>query len=165
LNPTVKLTIKQKKLFKASFFASSAQYNRKLKVANLLLNYVNNNKANNSYKFNNSSILIDKMLGLQNVPFTNNMSVVPGAHKIQKIQTIQKYNFSMYKVLASWASKRMGAGPLMPSFNFQKRIVKALSNQTCSSTSSTFSNLISELEASYNNNYLKTFSIFRGSLN
>lgn len=159
--------MKQKKLFKASFFVSSAQYNRKLKVANLLLSYARNKQLNNSYKFNNSSILIDKMLGLQNVPFTNNMSVVPGAHKIQKIQTIEKYNFSMYKVLVSWASKRTNIGPIIPSFSFHKRIVKALNNQTCSSTSCTYSNLISELEASYNSNYLKTFSIFhnRGSFN
>jgi len=49
-----------------------------------------NNHRENNFIYN---------LGLQYVPFTNNISLVPGAHKIQKIQNLERFQFSMYKVL------------------------------------------------------------------
>lgn len=139
MNPTFTLTQKQKKLLKTSSFdLSNRRYNRKLKGRNLL----------QVIQTNNQRSLISK-LGLQQIPFMNNMSLVPGAHKVQKVQSLESYNFSMYKVLISWCSSTFsGSGKLIPSYHTKKLVVKNFRNQTY--------DLIPILEAGQKRNFLKT---------
>lgn len=160
LNPTFKLTPKQKKLIKASFIVSGPLFKNKLKVTKLYSQM----RLNSSSAPHKASVSLQQRLGLQFVPFTNQMSLVPGAHKIQKIQRLQAYNFSMFKVTTQWAAKRLGsmqaaqlqgsAKCIQVTFQSKKKLSKMLQSMLCNQTFQTTNSMVGQVHSSYAQNFL-----------